>query len=226
LRTCTSSGPSVRWRRTSGRFGKPSSTPAVPEKRQAFQEGASFPTLYLRLLLGSPPLCRSHPLTVLPLLFPHLLAEPHSHAASSCRVMSAPYTSGRAKHRGAKSVHGSPSWTNLENFRERARLLKNSLDARFRPRAGTKTPVLGRFEPDLWSLSAQRRLFQQAGAFHALGLARAPALGATPRSARTGTPVTRLGKLYLRDQKRQQEAGGCGVVKTAHRVTCRGTTTF
>src|SRR5215212_1900255 len=44
-------------------------------------------------------------------------------------------------------------------------VLKNSLDARFRLRSGTKTPVLGRFEPDLWSLSAQSRLFQHAGAF-------------------------------------------------------------
>jgi hypothetical protein len=51
------------------------------------------------------------------------------------------------------------------DFRENPSVLKNSLDARFRPRSGTKTPVLGRFEPDLWSLLAQSRLFQQAGGF-------------------------------------------------------------
>jgi uncharacterized protein YbjT (DUF2867 family) len=38
--------------------------------------------------------------------------------------------------------------------------------------------------------------------------------------------VTRPGELYLRDQKRQQEAGSGGVVKAAHRVNYRGTTTF
>jgi hypothetical protein len=31
------------------------------------------------------------------------------------------------------------------------------------------TPVLERFEPDFWALSARHRLFQQAATFHALG---------------------------------------------------------
>jgi hypothetical protein len=51
-------------------------------------------------------------------------------------------------------------------------VLKNSLDALFRPRSGTKTPALGRFEPDLWSLSAQSRLFQHASEFSELLLFR------------------------------------------------------
>jgi hypothetical protein len=44
-------------------------------------------------------------------------------------------------------------------------LLKNSLGGRFHSRSGTKYPVFGLLEHDLWSLSAQRRLFQQAGVF-------------------------------------------------------------
>jgi hypothetical protein len=51
------------------------------------------------------------------------------------------------------------------DFGEYPSVLKNSLDARFRPRSGTKTPVLGRFELDLWSLSAQSRLFQHSDVF-------------------------------------------------------------
>jgi hypothetical protein len=50
-------------------------------------------------------------------------------------------------------------------------VLKISLGARFRPRSGTKTPVLGRFEPDFWSLSAQSPHFQHAGVFSKVGIA-------------------------------------------------------
>ena len=50
-------------------------------------------------------------------------------------------------------------------------VLKISLGGRFRPRSGTKTPVLARFEPDFWSLSAQSPHFQHAGVFSKVGIA-------------------------------------------------------
>jgi hypothetical protein len=53
-------------------------------------------------------------------------------------------------------------------FRERIRLLKNSLGGRFHRKSGQSAPstlLLGLFKPDVWSLLAQRRLFQQAGIY-------------------------------------------------------------
>lgn len=46
---------------------------------------------------------------------------------------------------------------------EGVRLLKTPVVLRFHAKSGTKDAVLGLLEPNLWSLSAQCRLFQQAG---------------------------------------------------------------
>jgi hypothetical protein len=57
----------------------------------------------------------------------------------------------------------------LSNLVESARLLKNPLSARIDPRSGTIPASLGLFCSYMKSLSAQRRVFQQPGAFSEVG---------------------------------------------------------
>jgi hypothetical protein len=87
-------------------------------------------------------------------------------------------------------------------------VLKNSLGARFRPRSGTKTPVLGRFEPDLWSLSAQSPLFQHADPFHALGRI-ARALCPSTSARRTGRSWETYSTALSARRMRSATSSGC-----------------
>ena len=59
-----------------------------------------------------------------------------------------------------------------ELLRTPQRVEKPLLALAFAPDRLPNTPVLGRFEPDSWSPSAQRRLFQQADLFHANAVSR------------------------------------------------------